>query len=160
MCPPLSRATFRLPSVVPWLQEIVVGFRTPSGVITTTQTFKTIELPRQVRGKPGGWNPLVCLEWADRFLNSIKGIGQAPGSENASRSVWRASFVPGTGVNVRLLGQSEVDEVVNMEDRIGFLPRWYWSEVQAQPGRPVSDTTQSTVQAMAPPPATHSGWQI
>ncbi|KAF6754568.1 RAI1 like PD-XK nuclease-domain-containing protein [Ephemerocybe angulata] len=151
--------------------EIVVGFRTPSGVITTTQTFKTIEIPRQVRGKAGAWNPLICLEWGDKFLKTVKDVVQtAADSANASRNVWRATFVPGTGVTVRLLDQTEVDEVVNMEDRIGFLPRSYWSsEVQAQPaqpgGRPVTDSDSDARRAQrppetAPPPATHRGWQI
>lgn len=157
----------------------MVGFRTPSGVITTTQTFKTIEIPRQVRGKPGAWNPSVCLEWGDRFLKSIRELvlGAGTDAENASRNVWRASFVPGTGVRVRTLDQSEVDEVVNMEDRIGFLPRWYWSEmVQAQaaqpdavPGGPAASPGVSVAAAgshykpaaaSAPPPASLSGWQI
>ncbi|EIN09873.1 RAI1-domain-containing protein [Punctularia strigosozonata HHB-11173 SS5] len=52
--------------------EIVVGFRTPSGHLTTTQSFRTLNLPRLVRGKPKAWDPAVCLEWADKFLGWVK----------------------------------------------------------------------------------------
>uniref|UniRef100_A0A0W0FGQ7 Decapping nuclease n=1 Tax=Moniliophthora roreri TaxID=221103 RepID=A0A0W0FGQ7_MONRR len=37
--------------------EIVVGFRTPRGQLTSTKSYKTMEIPRMVRGKPGGWDP-------------------------------------------------------------------------------------------------------
>ena len=106
----------------------MVGFRTPAGVVTAVQSFKTVQIPRLVRGKPGAWDPLVCLEWGHRFLMFLKGSTSGNNS-----SVWRVKFVPGSGVNVEELDRSGLEEVVNGEDRIGFLPSWYWKEVQSNP---------------------------
>jgi RAT1-interacting protein len=47
-------------------------------------------------------------------------------------AVWRVNFVPGSGLTVARLNDKAVDEVMNGEDRVGFLPRWYWDEIQAE----------------------------
>ncbi|EAU83095.1 rai1 [Coprinopsis cinerea okayama7 len=146
--------------------EIVVGFRTPSGVVTTTQSFKTIEIPRLVRGKPGAWDPLVCLDWGNTFLKFLKGIvsdsATAQAGKDAKSRVWRVTFVPGTGVNLRVLGESEVEEVVNGEDRIGFLPGWYWKELCATQASAASPMSRADHQTNTSPavPNTISGWQV
>ncbi|KLO11415.1 RAI1-domain-containing protein [Schizopora paradoxa] len=121
--------------------EIVVGFRTPSGRIADLQTFKTIELPRLVRGKKDAWDPNICLSWGDRFLTFLKTSidelrDQEPnetpiqeGISDAGAHVWRVSFKPGKGVDVRLLDDAGVQEVQNGEDRVGFLPTSYFRKV-------------------------------
>ncbi|KAJ3516880.1 hypothetical protein NLJ89_g859 [Agrocybe chaxingu] len=113
--------------------EIVVGFRTPAGVVTTVQSFKTIQLPRLVRGKPGAWDPLVCLDWGRRVLMFLKDTARArPQDENRhSIPVWRVRFVPGSGLNIEELDRAGVEDVENGEDRVGFLPRWHWEEINA-----------------------------
>ena len=113
-------------------QEIVVGFRTPAGVVTNLQPFKTIQIPRMVRGKPGAWDPLVCLDWGHRVLTFLKDVGHSePLSENKRAvAVWRVQFVPGSGLSVDKLDHAGVEDVVNGEDRVGFLPRWYWDELR------------------------------
>ncbi|KAL6301977.1 RAI1-domain-containing protein [Sparassis latifolia] len=123
--------------------EIVVGFRTPSGQLTTLQSFKTIEIPRLVRGKPGAWDPLICLDWGYRFLSFLKSVIQPRDDDtatlvskgnteeaNTKARVWRVKFVPRSGVSVSPLDDSGVGEVEGDEDRVGFLPKWYWDELQ------------------------------
>lgn len=140
---------FYLQSFLLGVPEILVGFRTPAGVVTTTQTFKTIHLPRLVRGKPDAWDPLICLDWGHRFITFLRKVVQA-GDDVSSSSVWRVRFVPSSGVSVQLLsGQSDIDEVVNGEERVGFLPRWYWEELAAYQQTPVKATA-----------ATHTDWQL
>ena len=113
-------------------QEILVGFRTPGGVVTTTQSFKTMQIPRLVRGKPGAWDPLVCLDWGNRFLCFLKAqLEKEP--HQSGRSVWRVKFVPKDGVHVSMLNDAGVEEVVGGEDRVGFLPRWYWDTTTSNP---------------------------
>jgi RAT1-interacting protein len=107
----------------------VVGFRTPAGVVTTVQSFKTVQIPRLVRGKPGAWDPLLCLDWGNLFLTFLKS-SICGGSDTSS--VWRVKFIPGSGVRVEELGPSGLEEVVNGEDRVGFLPSWYWEEVMCE----------------------------
>ena len=155
----------------------MVGFRTPAGILSTLQTFRTIEIPRLVRGK-GAWEPGVCLSWGKRFLGFLtEVVGEASASgnvailsslgspsrsaevekkpdtdENESQSrakdtektnderketertneptVWRVSFTPQQGVSVRVLDEEEVDDVRGGEDRVGFLPRWFWEEMR------------------------------
>jgi len=114
--------------------NILVGFRTPSGVVTTTQMFKTIHLPRLVRGKAGTWDPLVCLNWGDQFLTFLQNL--LPRSRDAPDPgepvpVWRVKFTPTIGVTVELLDKPGVEDVMGGEDRVGFLPTWFWNEVHA-----------------------------
>jgi RAT1-interacting protein len=104
----------------------MVGFRTPAGVVSTVQRFRTIEIPRLVRGKPGAWDPLLCLDWGKRFLALLQKIVGECGPSTGPR-VWRVWFVPGTGIRVRELGGTEMAEVEDGEDRAGFLPGWYWA---------------------------------
>ena len=119
------------------LKEIRVGFRTPSGRLTETQTFKTVEIPRLIRGKPNAWDPNLCLEWGNRFLSivksSITGFHSSM-SDSVERNVWRASFLPGRGVELALLNDAAQEEVRNGEDRIGFLPRSFWDSFVTTPG--------------------------
>jgi RAT1-interacting protein len=110
-------------------QEIVVGFRTPGGVVNTVQRFRTVEIPRLVRGKEGAWDAVLCLDWGNRFLEFVqKNVGEClPGEA----SVWRAGFGAGSGVRLRELNGTEMAEVVDKEDRVGFLPGWYWRGLAA-----------------------------
>ncbi|KZT23079.1 RAI1-domain-containing protein [Neolentinus lepideus HHB14362 ss-1] len=106
--------------------EIIVGFRTPPGRLTTVQSFKTIELPRLVRGKPGAWDPQLCLDWGQRFLSYLKGVIQQTPPKDGQ--VWRVRFAPGKGVSISVLDGEGVRDVEAGEDRVGFLPRWFWEE--------------------------------
>jgi hypothetical protein len=36
------------------------------------QTFQTLEIPRMVRGKPGAWDPSVCLRFVDALLGWVR----------------------------------------------------------------------------------------
>jgi hypothetical protein len=117
-----------------------VGFRTPKGQLTTTQSFKTIQIPRQVRGKPGAWDPSICLDWGHRFLSFLKSTIASHSSANSPRSVWRVTFTPGDGVTAAPLDQAGIDEVEAGEDRVGFLPRWYADELRVPPAEGVQDS--------------------
>jgi len=46
--------------------------------------------------------------------------------ENVEPRVWRVVFIPKEGVRVRLLDCEEVEDVRGAEDRVGFLPSWFW----------------------------------
>jgi RAT1-interacting protein len=109
--------------------EIMVGFRDFKGRLQTLQPFKTLEIPRMVRGKPNAWDPNICLAWGERFLGQVRDwmlqIAQDPTKESVP--VGRVSFTPGKGVSFKALGDAEVAEVRAGEDRIGFLPLWYMS---------------------------------
>ncbi|ELU41013.1 rai1 [Rhizoctonia solani AG-1 IA] len=130
--------------------EIVVGFRSHQGRITTLQTFETLALPRMVRGKPGAWDPKPCLLFAEKVLQFIRStltehnrnkskdatdISSSPTSarrpeEVENMDVWRLEIRPGTRmVTLYKLEPTEVEEVVNDEDRVGFLPTWFWNAV-------------------------------
>lgn len=101
-----------------------MGFRTPGGVVSTVQKFRTVEIPRLVRGKPSAWDPLLCLDWGKRFLEFVQENVAESGPEKTS--VWRVWFSPGTGVRARELDGTEMAEVEHGEDRTGLLPGWYW----------------------------------
>ncbi|KAJ7031395.1 RAI1-domain-containing protein [Mycena alexandri] len=150
---------FYLQSFLLGVPEILVGFRTPAGELTTTQTFRTTELPRLVRGKKGAWDPRVCLGWGEAFLEFVKEVVGARGQENGASkdereaeeqnghaqahpdaAVWRVSFRPNTGVelvrldaagvrDVERRGGDKQDDEEEEVERVGFLPRWYWEEV-------------------------------
>ncbi|KAI9142189.1 RAI1 like PD-XK nuclease-domain-containing protein, partial [Paraphysoderma sedebokerense] len=56
------------------IPKIVVGFRDPHGNVKSVQEFKTLELPRLVRGKPDMWDPTVCLNFAHDFLTFLRQV--------------------------------------------------------------------------------------
>ncbi|KAJ7903314.1 RAI1-domain-containing protein [Mycena olivaceomarginata] len=139
---------FYMQSFLLGVPEILVGFRTPAGEVSTMQTFRT----------PHGWEPARCLAWGDGMLGflkrwveeggqSEKGDGEGTGEEQQEEetrreahpdaAVWRLTFRPGVGVELRKLDDAAVQDVEGGEgdkeevDRVGFLPRWYWEEVTA-----------------------------
>ncbi|TFK49688.1 RAI1-domain-containing protein [Heliocybe sulcata] len=156
--------------------EIIVGFRTPSGRLTTIQSFKTIELPRLIRGKPGAWDPQLCLDWGQRFLSHLKTVVQQE-PEN-SNQVWRIRFMPGKGVSLSALDKDGVKDVEAGEERVGFLPKWFWEQEMETTTGPNEErdptlepdtrhqTSEAHNAAFPPPPSANlrkelpAGWTI
>ncbi|KAG6894849.1 hypothetical protein C0992_004324 [Termitomyces sp. T32_za158] len=99
-----------------------------------------VPLPRMVRGKPGAWDPLICLAWGDRVMTFLKDVVRSLASEESS--VWRVKLTPQKGVTVTMLDNTEAAEVQGGEDRVGFLPTWYWRELRTAGG--VEPTTCTT----------------
>ncbi|KAI1788942.1 RAI1-domain-containing protein [Ganoderma leucocontextum] len=130
---------FYMQSFLLGVPEIVVGFRTPAGRITTTQSFKTIQIPRLVRGKPNAWDPQICLQWGQQFIALLKtrlSEQPSPGNEHSEAClprVWRITFTPKDGVTMRTLDNEGIKDVQGGEDRVGFLPSWYYKEVVGTP---------------------------
>ncbi|KAI0352779.1 RAI1-domain-containing protein [Trametes cingulata] len=165
---------FYMQSFLLGVPEIVVGFRTPAGRLTTTQTFKTIQIPRLVRGKPGAWDPQVCFSWGQQFLSTVKSLlsaGEPSSQSDTSARVWRIVFEPKQGVKFSLLDEAGVREVEGGEDRVGILPRWYYDEVvpkdeggsttPAASERHQATSRPSCVPAPAPvSEPSHHGWNI
>ncbi|KAI9463298.1 RAI1-domain-containing protein [Lactarius psammicola] len=140
--------------------EIIVGFRTPNGQLATVQPFKTLEIPRMVRGKPNAWDAQICLDWGERFLTWIK--KSVMSGNVAPESVWRVKFSPRVGVELTLLHDTGRREVEAGEDRVGFLPTWYWEEIQTRSSEHSNasclDPTPGSVTAASSP--LPRGWQI
>lgn len=127
-----------------------------------------MELPRLVRDKPGAWNPLICLKWGKDFIDFLTSIvtSRTP-SENGVEPIWRIKFTPRSGVAATLLAEEDVEKVVNGEDRIGFLPRWYVDELTEL--QSLSRPSEAATSTFKPPPDTSkqkstgtlpSGWQV
>ncbi len=71
-----------------------------------------------------------------------------------SDKVWRVRFVPHAGVEMAMLDEKEVEEVRNGEDRVGFLPRFFWDATVADTG----SSTRANYEATRPTVPT--GWNI
>lgn len=139
--------------------EVFVGFRKPSGYLTTTQVFQTVQIPRLVRGKPGAWDPNVCLAWGDQFLSFLKNTVRGGSKDD----VWRVKFVPNTGVSAVLLDDVDVRDVKGGEDRVGLLPRWYWEELSgtvAEDREVIVPTRSKGAPSKVDTVVVPSGWQI
>ncbi|KAK4701024.1 RAT1-interacting protein, partial [Phenoliferia sp. Uapishka_3] len=128
--------------------RVIVGFRTRQGQLTALQPFKTLEIPRLVRGKPHAWDPLACLASARTLLSFIthtisscppnqshQSLFDSPTSATSDIKDWpvfRIEFTPTgnePGLKIRELGREEVQEEVlgakKAEERVGFLlERW------------------------------------
>ncbi len=132
-------------------QEIRVGFRTPSGQLSTLQSFNTLQIPRMVRDKPGSWDPQLCLDWGKRFIALLK-TNISASTANTSPQVWRAKFVPRSGVTLALLDPPDVENVVNGEERFGFLPSWYLDELKGSPEIKQSSSSETSHSVPVPEP--------
>lgn len=147
------------------------------------QPFKTIQLPRLVRGKPGAWDPLVCLDWGHQVFEFLRNLATTttvaprdsgsgvdandasesshaakPGAWNDGPRVWRVKFVPGAGVNVEELDATGIRDVENGEDRVGLLPRWYWDDINT--ALDAVQDAEARAQAGPAPPTLPAGWTI
>lgn len=124
-----------------------------------------------VRGKQNAWDPQICLSWGQNFLTWLKSsVGESSGSDNTTpESVWRVKFTPRVGVELALLSEEERREVEAGEDRVGFLPKWYYTEIQdassqsAQRSARGAESEQSRSSASSSESTRRSlpvGWQI
>jgi len=138
--------------------EIVVGFRTQNGQLATVQSYKTLEIPRMVRGKQGAWDPQICLSWGERFLTWIR--SNVESGNVAPESVWRATFTPRAGVEFALLREEDRREVEAGEDRVGFLPTWYWKEIQENVSGAHSSSTSGGEAKPSRSSAAPTGWRF
>ncbi|KAF9123723.1 hypothetical protein BGX30_001288 [Mortierella sp. GBA39] len=59
-------------SFLPGIPTIIVGFRDDDGNVVTVETFKTMEIPRLVRGKDGAWDTTICINFLDAVLNFLR----------------------------------------------------------------------------------------
>ncbi|KAG0298529.1 Dom-3 Z [Linnemannia gamsii] len=59
-------------SFLPGIPTIIVGFRDDDGNVVTVETFKTMEIPRLVRGKEGTWDTTICINFLDAVLNFLR----------------------------------------------------------------------------------------
>ncbi|KAF9429777.1 hypothetical protein BGZ94_009545 [Podila epigama] len=59
-------------SFLPGVPTIIVGFRDDDGKVVQVQTFKTMEIPRLVRGKEGAWDSTICINFLDSVLSFLK----------------------------------------------------------------------------------------
>ncbi|KAL1914309.1 uncharacterized protein VTP21DRAFT_9002 [Calcarisporiella thermophila] len=72
---------------------ITVGFRDNHGILRSLRSFDTLHIPRIVRGKPGMWNPNVCLNFADALLSWIKSIIKNGKEDRGNpRTTWTIAF--------------------------------------------------------------------
>ncbi|PIL36601.1 hypothetical protein GSI_00290 [Ganoderma sinense ZZ0214-1] len=167
---------FYMQSFLLGVPEIIVGFRTPAGRITTTQSFKTIQIPRLVRGKPHAWDPQICLQWAQQFIGLLKNqLFEQPSPDDEHSDayvprVWRITFTPKDGIKMHALDDDGVKDVQGGEDRVGFLPSWYYKEIVDTPNRQTRPSPSESASSRSPKdgpgttnvsqPATHHGWAL
>jgi RAT1-interacting protein len=130
--------------------------------VKVVEHFKTMEIPRLVRGKPNAWDPSICLDWGHRFLKSLKELLSGTDAGNSDgKTVWRAKFSPKEGVTVSKLDENGVLDVEGGEDRVGFLPRWYWDEISTTiEGAEATGTSPGTDGTSEPRVAMVDGWQL
>lgn len=103
----------------------------------------------------------MCLDWGYDFLTSLKNlVRHADSGEEDVASVWRAKFAPGSGINVERLDAAGVDDVANGEDRVGFLPRWYWDEIRRERHAIPAERMNKNSTSTPVPPLAKAGWQI
>lgn len=128
-----------------------------------------------VRGKQNAWDPQICLSWGEKFLIWLKSsVGESSGSDHDTpESVWRVKFTPRVGVELALLSGEERRQVEAGEDRIGFLPKWYYTEIWDASGQSAQKSAQRSAgaaeseQSRSSAPSSESikrsvplGWQI
>ncbi|KAF9432508.1 hypothetical protein BGZ76_010693 [Entomortierella beljakovae] len=59
-------------SFLPGIPTIIVGFRDDDGNVINVETFKTMEIPRLVRGSDGAWDSTICINFLDGVFNFLR----------------------------------------------------------------------------------------
>lgn len=150
---------FYMQSFLLGVDEVYVGFRDARGIVRDWHEFKTLEMPRCVRGKEWEWDPHRCLQtFADVLAwmrEEIPRIQQTRSTDDTQ--VFRLEFKPappppravGTSQSHRppptagsanasggtftltALDEGDLAEVQGQQtDRVGFLPRKWWDFLQ------------------------------
>lgn len=86
-----------------------------------------MDIPRKVRAKPGAWDPSICLVWGTRVFDFLR--DHTTRHNDDGRGVWRVTFTPGVGLAIYRLDDDGVEDVIGGENRVGFLPQWYWERL-------------------------------
>ncbi|KAF9068988.1 hypothetical protein BDP27DRAFT_1326246, partial [Rhodocollybia butyracea] len=119
------------------LFKIIVGFRSPNGHLTTTQTFQTMYIPRLLREKAkyeskwaecetlqNAWNPSLCLDWCHNFLTSLKQtISSTNGRELKSASVDKEESKSKSGSDPSAGANKATEREGAAIWRVTFIPR-------------------------------------
>jgi RAT1-interacting protein len=85
----------------------------------------------------------------EKTIKSIATTGLEKPNE-ADSQVWRVKFKPKYGIEIKLLDDDGVREVINGEDRVGFLPKWYWEDVSRLPSG-IQESTHANASASKHP---------
>ncbi|KAI1309331.1 Dom-3 Z [Mortierella claussenii] len=102
-------------SFLPGIPTIIVGFRDDDGNVLTVETFKTMEIPRLVRGKEGAWDTTVCINFLDGVLNFLRKIVVIDDPETTYTIKWAPPF---KAIEVECAGKQNAF----LTER--FLDRW------------------------------------
>ncbi|CAG8528181.1 9018_t:CDS:2 [Gigaspora margarita] len=56
------------------IPKVIVGFRDNEGCVKSIKEFKTMDIPKIVKGKNGMWNATVCLNFANKFFEWLRTV--------------------------------------------------------------------------------------
>ncbi|KAJ9124109.1 hypothetical protein QFC22_000904 [Naganishia vaughanmartiniae] len=117
--------------------KIEIGFRDAQGILISTETFMTSQIPRTIHKTPNApWDAVTCLQTfetlATEVFEQITTTDPIPSWKNEggdmSRipepTVWRIKFQPKQGLLMTKLGPY-TPENEDPQQRWGFLPRSY-----------------------------------
>jgi RAT1-interacting protein len=98
---------------------IVFGWRDKGGQLVGVEEMETLKMPRMVRDK-GYWDPNVCLNFANSFLDWL----QSEVKEDGRLHVYRVQYDPST------LSVSVLKEQVQDDEAHVVIPPWYASAIE------------------------------
>lgn len=93
--------------------KIVCGFRDDNGIVKRLQTYPTLEIPKMIKDIPHCWDPAVCFNFCDKFLQTIKDTI----TKDDPRKAYVFTYTPNEPV--RWLEYPQDSEY-------SFLPPWYY----------------------------------
>ncbi|KAF9346061.1 hypothetical protein BGX26_002451 [Mortierella sp. AD094] len=102
-------------SFLPGIPTIIVGFRDDDGNVVTVETFKTMEIPRLVRGKEGAWDTAICINFLDGVFNFLRKLIVIDDPEVTYTIRWAAPF---KAIEVEFAGKKSAFLTAR------FLDRW------------------------------------
>jgi len=79
---------------------------------------------------------------------------------DTGKDVWRVAFAPKVGITVVMLDASGMEDVVGGDDRVGFLPRWYWDEMELSADRSGDASAHRGESSQRRAIGVPSGWRI
>lgn len=99
------------------IDKIICGFRNDYGLVTSFDTFETIDIPKMVKGINNTWEAAICFNFLLEFLKFIIKVV----IKDFNKAIYVFNWSPHSNITYT---------VEDIDSNYAFLPNWYTDNFQ------------------------------